>query len=287
MIEAVLVYNSAAGRLRLSQKRLKLLCETLYRNGIHSQLTATSPYPSSAPSLNLEGKELLIVYGGDGTIHEVLKEAVRWKVPIALLPGGTANVLARELGIPRNLERATEVVARRRLCRIHLGKANGAYFHSMAGVGLDGYLINQLDDRLKEVFSTTAYWITALTSFWKYPLPSFELSLDGETHRATFAVIGNARNYGGHLFITPHASVHEDCFDVCLFTAPHRLRFLIYLLGVFRGNHIQYPDVIYRKARNVRVFGDDAILVQTDGDVLGNIPMEFSSYSEGVQVVVP
>lgn len=287
MTEAVLLYNPAAGRLRLSQRRLNLLCETLYRKGIRSKLTATSPPGQSAPLLNLEGKQLLIVYGGDGTINQALEEAVRWRVPIAVLPGGTVNVLARELRIPLTLERALEVVVRGKLSRIHLGKANHTYFHLMAGIGPDGFLISQVNKRLKEVFSAASYWITGLTQFRKYPLHPFELNLDGEAYRATFAVIGNARSYGGQLLITPQASVYENCFDVCLFTANRRLRFVNYLLAALRGNHIGYPDVIYRKVRNVQVSGDDSIPVQMDGDVMGHIPMEFSSYNEGVQVVTP
>ena len=285
MIEAVLLYNPAAGGSELSPRRLQRLCETLYRSGIRSQPVMSTPVQESLPSL--DGKQLLIVYGGDGTIHEAIKEAIYWKVPMALLPAGTVNVLARELKLPRNLGQALEVVIRGKPRRIHLGKGGDAYFHLMAGVGLDAYLIRQLDPRLKQIFGATSYWITGLTSFWKYPIRRFEVDMDGVTYRATFAVIANARSYAGQLLITPHASVYEDCLDVCLFTGTHRARFFAYLLGAFRGKHIDYPDVIYRKTRSVRVAGEEPLSVQMDGEVVGQIPMEFSSFPEGVEIVLP
>ncbi len=284
MIEAVLLYNPAAGRSELSARRLQRLCEKLYRNGIRSQPVMTSPHQRWASTL--EGKQLLIVYGGDGTIHEAIREAVHWKVPVALLPGGTVNILARELSIPRNLERALEVIAGGKPRRIHLGKSGHDYFHLMAGVGLDAHLIRQLDPRLKRMFGTMSYWISGLISFWKYPMPRFEVDLDGETYPGTFVVIANARSYGGQLLITPHASVYEDCLDVCLFTGP-RSRFFAYLLGSFQGKHIHYSDVIYRKAHCVRVSGDASIQVQMDGELVGHIPMEFASFPAGVEVVTP
>ena len=287
MIEALLLYNPVAGRSPLTLQRLKNLREKLDRSGIRTQAFASYPERKSAPSFHLENKELLLVYGGDGTIHDAIQEAVKWKIPVGLLPGGTVNGLARELEIPQNLDQAIEVVARKKLHKIYLGKANGEFFHMMAGIGLDGYVINQLDLRLKKALGVSSYWIAGLTFFWKYPLKEFELTLDGENHRATFAVIGNGRLYGGQLLITPKASVNEDMLDVCMFTSKNRLRFFKYLGGAFNGRHVNYPDVFYRKSQEVRVSGDKTILVQMDGEVVGRIPMTFSTYREGIEIIVP
>ncbi len=164
MSTALLLYNPAAGRFPLSEKRLKALLKTLYDYGIRAETAITQP--SQQASLNLENKDLLIVYGGDGTLHEVIPEVVKWQVPVALLPAGTTNVLARELGIPRDPERALALVPQRKLQRIHLGWGDrgqdprglspisppqaGRYFHLMAGIGFDGDVISRTGQHLKK-----------------------------------------------------------------------------------------------------------------------------------------
>jgi YegS/Rv2252/BmrU family lipid kinase len=290
---ALLLYNPAAGRFPLSKKRLKAFLGTLYHYGIRTETAITQP--SQEVSLNLENKDLLIVYGGDGTLHEVIPEVLRWQVPVALLPAGTTNVLARELGIPRDPERALSLVPQGKLQKIHLGQASGSlspisqkrYFHLMAGVGFDGDVIYRTGPYMKKALGMAAYWLVAHVSLLKYPMTPFELSLEGEVHRGTFAVIGNARKYGGELLLTPKASVQENCLDVCLFTSQQRLRYLFYLWGVLSGRHLRYPDVLYRKVQHVKVSGDRPVPIQMDGELIGQSPMEFSSSSEGLQMVVP
>jgi YegS/Rv2252/BmrU family lipid kinase len=290
MNNALFLYNPAAGRFPLSERRLKAFLGTLNDYGIRTETAITQP--SQEVSLNLEDKDLLIVYGGDGTLHDVIPEALRWQVPVALLPAGTTNVLARELGIPRNPERALSLVPQRKLQKIHLGQAilgqgDRRYFHLMAGVGFDGDVISRTGYHMKKALGMAAYWLVAHVSLLKYPMTPFELTLEGEVHQGTFAVIGNARKYGGELHLTPKASVHENCLDVCLFTSQQRLRYLFYLWGVLSGRHLRYPDVLYRKVQHVKVSGDLPVPIQMDGELIGQSPMEFSTCSEGLQMVVP
>jgi len=287
MSNALLLYNPAAGRFPLSEKRLKALLRNLYRYGIRAETAITQPSQDVSAGLNLENKDLLIVYGGDGTLHKVIPEAVRWKIPVALLPAGTTNVLARELGIPRDPERALSLVPRRKLQKIHLGWAKGRYFHLMAGIGFDGEVISRTGQHMKKALGMGAYWLAAQVALLKYPMTPFELSWEGEVHQGTFAVIGNARNYGGELHFTPKASVQENCLDVCLFTSRKRWRYLLYLWGVLSGRHLRYPDVLYRKVQHVKVSSDRPVHIQMDGELIGQTPMEFSSSSETMEVLVP
>ncbi|MDA2923577.1 diacylglycerol kinase family lipid kinase [Acidobacteria bacterium AH-259-L09] len=287
MTNAVLLYNPAAGRFSLSEKRLKALLENLYRCGIRGEVVSTVSSTDPSLWLNLKDKDLLIVYGGDGTLHQVIGEAVRWKVPVALLPAGTANVLARELNIPRDPERALRVVVGRKIRKIHLGQANGNYFHLMAGIGFDADVIARVNERMKRAWGIGAYWVATATSLLKYPLRPFELNLDGEACQGTFAVVGNARGYGGQLLITPQASLYENCLDICVFTGHRRSRYLSYLLGALSGRHLRYPDVIYRKVQHVEISADDSIPIQMDGEMVGYGSIKFSTFAEGLELVVP
>ncbi len=282
--KALLLYNPVSGRLRLSARRLNRLVERIHGMGVEAEVVPSQTVPTP---LNLENKDLLIVLGGDGTIHSALPEAVRWKVPLALLPSGTANVLASELGIPRHPDRALRLIRSGRLRRIHLGRGDARYFHLMAGIGVDGYVLRQTSPRLKRTLGTFSYWWAGMRHFWTAPLQPFEIRLDDRAYPATFAVISNCRYYGGQLLMAPRATVFENCLDVCLFNSQNRLRFIQYLLGSVRGGHIHYPDVIYQKVTRIEVLGDSRIPVQMDGDVIGNAPMCFDSFEEGVEILCP
>lgn len=286
MREAVLYYNPAAGRFPLSERRLRNLLERLYRLGIRCDpVPATRPVSESP--LNLEGKQLLIVYGGDGTIHQALTALVRWDVPLGILPAGTANVLARELGVPLDPDRAVAVLTRGEPRRVCLGRADHRYFLLMAGVGLDGFVIRRVTHRFKKRLGVAAYWVMGLASLWRYPFVPFELEVDSTFYEATFAVVANASRYGGHLRIAPQASLFEDTLDVCMFTGASRLLFMRYLLAVLRGKHLDCPGVLYRKGRAIRIRGDQSIPVQMDGELGGCLPLSFDSARQRIQVMVP
>jgi YegS/Rv2252/BmrU family lipid kinase len=255
--------------------------------GISTEIQTSHSNGAKRPPLDLEGKQLVVVRGGDGTIHEVIPDVVKAGLPMAILPAGTANVLARELGLPRELDDAIDVLRRGRVKALHLGQANGQYFHLMAGIGADGYIISKVGSSLKGFLGVVAYWLTGLTRFWNYPLIPFEVEFEDGRETGTSAVISNARSYGGQLLLAPRASVFERNLDVCLFTATNHLRFVKYLWGSFQGKHLDYPDVIYRKAKSLLVTGSEQTPVQLDGELKGYLPRHFRSAEERLRVFVP
>ena len=287
MTRALLLINPVSGRRPVGEGGGKALQERLSRIGVDCEVVYTRNESRPVPRLDLSDKDLLIVYGGDGTVHQALGQAVEADCPMALIPAGTANVLVIETGIPRDLEGALQVIEGGCRRTIHLGRADGCFFHLMAGIGLDGYVIERVAPRLKRWFGALAYWIAGFQSLWSYPLPEFELSLDGRTHRATFAVVSNASNYGGRLIMAPRASLFEQCLDVCLFTSRRRGRFLTYLWGALSGRHIRYPDVVYRKVQRVEVSGDGSIPIQMDGELVGQVPMSFTIAPAALDLLVP
>jgi YegS/Rv2252/BmrU family lipid kinase len=286
-VSALLVYNPVAGRSALAKKRLELLSGKLRDFGVVPELHLAHPDCRCEMRLKLRDKSLLIICGGDGTIHNILPDALEARVPVGILPTGTANVLARELGVPTHLDQAIEVLSRGRMRSLSLGKADGRYFHLMAGVGADSYIINRVGLSLKRFLGVAAFWVTGLSRFWTYPLREFCVDIDGMSHTATFTVVSNSRYYGGHLLLTPRASVFENKLDVCLFTSKNHFRFLNYLWGSLRGNHLGYPDVIYEKANQIAISGDETIAVQLDGELAGHLPMKFAVADEYLDVIVP
>ncbi len=286
MTNAILLYNPAAGRSSLSPARLRKLLQRLQQSGICCEPVIVPPAIGDSPQIDLRNKKLLIVYGGDGTIHHAIQQAVGRDVSLALLPAGTANVLARELGIPLDPEQALDVVLHGTPRRISLGRSGDRCFHLMAGIGLDACVISHLNRRLKRVIGESAYWTAGIQTLLRYRPCAFQVQVGQETLEATFAVVANARNYGGHLRITPDAGLDDPVLDVCLFTSRRKLRFLQYLRGALWGDLRRYPDVIYRKAQTVQVSGPD-LPIQMDGEIVGRLPADFSIVTPGIQVLVP
>ncbi len=287
MKRALFYYNPNAGRITLSPRRRQKLIEAIHAMGLEVTAVRSSPASGALRSEDLHDHDLIIAYGGDGTIHQVLEPALDLQLPVAVLPAGTANVLARELSIPRDPTRALRLLKEGTRTRIRLGKSGPNYFHLMAGVGLDSQVIDQTSSALKRRFGVGSYWLAGLRAYRHLPLEPFEIYLDGRSAEATFAVISNSRLYGGHLQLAPDADVTEDCLDICLFTSRDRKRYVTYLLRVLTGGHVKLPDVHYVKARHISVRGKDSIPVQMDGEIIGTLPMDFSVARRSVEVFVP
>lgn len=287
MKRALLYLNPAAGRAPVTSERREQLLAYLQRLGYEASSQISSSADQVSCELDLDGVDLLVIQGGDGTIRSLLPAVVRSRVPVALIPSGTANVLARELGIPLRTRQALKVISEGRRRTLYLGESQGRYFHLMAGIGVDSHVISRTDERLKKMLGIGAFWLAGIRSYSTFPLTPFEISLDGVSQEATFAVISNSRFYGGHLMIAPRASVFEECLDVCLFKSTVRSRFIRYLVAVLRGQHLNFPDVIYRKVQSVQVRGDERIQVQMDGDIVGFLPMDFNVCPRGIEIFVP
>jgi diacylglycerol kinase (ATP) len=283
--DAILLFNPAAGRYDLSRKTFNRLLARLADYGIDCEPVITRPGALEIPLLERH-PELLLVYGGDGTIHQAIQQIAGKGIRLALLPGGTANVLARELGIPFDLAKAVEVAAKGRIRRISLGRSGRRYFHLMAGIGLDAFVVRNVRTGAKKILGQGAFWLFGFISFLRYPLKEFELELNGRKHRGTFAVIANARHYGGNLNFTPQADLSDGLLDVCIFTSRNKSRYASYLWAALRSGPAGFPDVIYERASEVRVTGA-GVPIQMDGEAIGFLPARFSIFEPGIDVMVP
>lgn len=231
--------------------------------------------------------DLVIVHGGDGTVNEAIQVLVGSATPLALWPGGTSNVLARELGLPGGLELLADVIAGERTRRVSVGRAGERYFLLMAGVGLDADVVRAVHPGLKRLTGEGAYWMAGLRQLtdW-HPVP-FLLESEAGQHRATFAVVANAASYGGGLRFAPEARMDDDLLDVCLFDCTQRHRFARYLAAAFSGSHLGMPGVTYLKTRRAVARGDGSRFVQVDGELLGPLPVSFDCVPDALSLVVP
>lgn len=229
----------------------------------------------------------VVAAGGDGTINEVMNGLVGLGVPLGVLPLGTANVFAREIGLPLDPALAAEVVARGRTATVHVGTANNRHFLLMAGVGFDAQVVYELPLALKSLLGRLAYVLTGLRVLASPPRRRLEVDLGGEVIAGFGVIVGNARHYGGPFQVTPLAGLQLPELDVCIFTRPGALSLFRYLSAVASGTHLTLTDVAYRKTCRFAVRSAGPLHVQADGDLSGTTPLEFRVTENALPVLVP
>ena len=290
MRSAVLIYNPHAGRPRDRRHAASRMVDALRRRGVHAEARATTA-AGDAERLSRDalaaGVETVIVHGGDGTGNEALQPLVGGTTALAVWPGGTANVLAQELGLPREVEPVADMIASGRTRQVSVGQAGQRYFLVMAGVGMDAAVVRAVNPALKRLAGQGAFWIAWVQHLVRWRPQAFVVDVDGQSHTATFAVLANAPAYGGGLRIAPHASLDSDCLDLCLFAWTDRHRFVRHLRASRGGGHLGLPGVSYLQARRATVSAPGSVWVQTDGELLGELPMTFECVPAALSVIVP
>jgi len=238
------------------------------------------------------GTSDVIVAGGDGTINEAIQGLAGTKARLAIIPRGTANVLAHELGLPLNDEQAVKIVAQGKSRQIYLGVAiyettnERRHFVLMAGIGLDASVVRRVQPNLKKRIGKGAFWISGLSHLADWNPRPFILEINGQEYTSTFAAIGKAAKYGGDLAITPGARLDQPEFEICIIETRSRLRYLRLLSHAMRnGMPRNAPEVQFVNAVTVKALGDAP--VQIDGELIGHLPMRFEIAPHSLQVIVP
>jgi len=297
--EAVIVYNPAAGRRRgRRMAELEQARQILWRNGIRAELRGTQGTGTATGITRDEiarGKELVIVCGGDGTINEVVNGLAGTHIPMAVLPAGTANVLAKELGVPWDIPQAAELIPSGQLRRVALGKVTqtrtrqSRYFLSLAGAGPDGVLVYSVNPGLKERTGQFAYWMEGLQQMATYGFPLFSVTVGGKHAAASAVIVGRTKHYGGPFRITTEADLFGEEFEVVVVTSRSRLAYLKLLplawLEKLRGRE----KVRFWKGAQVscEAINDPRVYAQVDGESFGRLPVEFEIVSDALTLVVP
>ncbi|TAN41368.1 MAG: diacylglycerol kinase family lipid kinase [Nitrospirae bacterium] len=222
--------------------------------------------------------DMLISAGGDGTINEVVNGLAGSGVPLAIIPLGTTNVLAREIFPHRTFSEVLEVIAGGRPRNVSLGRIEhrsgerqeSRLFCLMAGIGFDGQAVRDVNLRLKGYTGPGAYVLSGLKTLARYAPPEIVLRVDGQEISGYAAIIGNISRYGGDFRVTPDARIDDPQLYACVFRGKRRLDLLRYVLMLPFGRHIKAPDVTYVRAKEIVVRGSAPM--QIDGDYLGSSP---------------
>ncbi len=301
---ALLIHNPNAGyggsgrRRKLDEAR-----RILALGGIQADLQETRA-PGEATAMahraSVEGRQLVIACGGDGTLNEIVNGLAAQKnghrVPLALLPGGTANVLAKEIGLPWDIPAAAEKLVHGEIKEIALGLATpvkepskALYFLSVAGAGPDGMIVYSIDLDLKARLGILAYWWQGVRQVFRYKFPHFRVVSGEKKLDVSLVVVGRTKHYGGPFRITDEADLYADQFEFMGLTTRSGFRYLSYLPTLWAGKLRGTEGVHYWKARSIvcEPLDSNPVYAQVDGEPLARLPVEFKIVPRALKLLVP
>jgi diacylglycerol kinase (ATP) len=288
----LLIHNPTAGRR--ARGKFERWCTALTRLGAAVTLARTEG-PRHAIELARNADPLrfdaVAVAGGDGTITEAINGLASVALPLALLPLGTANVLANELDLPRDLDALAELAAFAPPRHILPGEilAEGQNepwrFLLMAGMGFDAEVVAHLDLALKRRIGKGAYAIGSLAQLARHDKRRFAVRIDGVRIDPASLVIARSQFYGGRFVLAPAARLDAAKLYAVEFPAPSRLAALRYMAAVVTGTLAQQCDVRVESAQRIEIDGPEGAPVQVDGDVRVHLPARISLAAEPVAII--
>ena len=268
MRRAALIYNPRSGRQQHARV-LDAILANLRAGSLEVEPVPTTFAGQAVELAREHGREAeaVVACGGDGTMREVAAGLLGTQAALGILAGGTANLLARALGLPVDPVAAATVLARLPARPLDVGLAGEHPFLMMVSAGLDANLLASLDTRLKWRFGKAAIACQGLAEWWRYPYPPLQVVADGERISASFAAVSNTPYYAGSFRLAPDAQPDDGWFELVVFHGTGRTATLSFTLDLFRSAHARRKDVSIRRVREVVFEGPDGAPAQVDGDV--------------------
>lgn len=289
----MVIFNPTAGGDR--RRRLLKTLALLNARGCIVTLRETAKVGDAeafAAGASPDDCDVVVVAGGDGTINEAINGLASSgaRVPLGIIPLGTANVLAHEIGLRLAPKAVAQALAEGPVRRIHLGRAGERTFMLMAGAGFDAVVVEHVSLRLKRLFGKAAYVWEMLRQSRRYGFPTLTVTdLDtGTVRQAATAVALNGRRYGGPFLVVREGGLTQPCLDMVLLKRKGMWNVIRYSVGLASGALADFDDVEVLRSTAFTIDGGGAHEpVQGDGDIIARLPTRVSVAEETVGLVFP
>jgi len=233
---------------------------------------------------------MVVAVGGDGTIREVAQGLEGSDKPLLIVPCGTENLLANELGFDKKVSTIIRTFESGMIRRLDLGSANGKCFTSIAGFGFDGQVVRRVHEQRKGHIDYFDYVSPLWRTFWDYAFAPMQVQVDGEEifDGPGLVFVGNISRYAVGLKILNDADFSDQLLDVCIYRCGSKLRLIKHSIQTVLKQHTYGQDVIYRQARSITVRSDvQGIATEIDGDPGPALPVQIDVIPQAVNVLVP
>jgi YegS/Rv2252/BmrU family lipid kinase len=288
------VFNPTAGSRRRS--RLNQTVQLLRDSGCEVDVQATTARGDAESIARAFGgprreHDLLVIAGGDGTINEAVNGLLagggEGASSLALVPLGTANVLANEIGLAIAPAAVARTIAGGAAVCAYVGVANGRCFTAMAGAGFDAHVVANVNPRVKRLLGKGAYVLESLRQLWRFPFPRYRVTVDGQSYDAASVIVAKGHFYAGRYVCAPEARLDQPEFHVCLFERGGRWNAIRYALALALGRLPRLPDFRILPGRTVTIDGPAGDPLQGDGDIIAHLPVRIEIAPQALRLIVP
>ena len=285
----LLVHNPGAGGSR-EQRRLAAVVARLQKRDCSVELRTTEA-PGEARTIARAAAgsdaDAVVAAGGDGTVNEVVNGLRDTGLALGIVPIGTANVFAAEIGMPTDADGIARVLLEGPEASVYLGCVNGRLFTMMAGIGFDAHAVAAVEARRRHRLGKLAYVLAGLAVLARGPRKTYRIRIDGTPLEAAGLVAANGRYYAGRYVLAPNADVRVPELHACLFPRAGRWNTVRYILAVFAGRLESLSDARIVPARRIEVMDGDDEPVQADGDLVAALPVTLALHPRPIRVIVP
>ncbi len=276
---------------RKGQNSLPLAVEYFYDHGLELIIKPIKDFSELGVVVREYAPRIdcVIVGGGDGTLNAIVDSLVETNLPLGILPLGTANDLARTLGIPINIKQACDVIANGMLKSIDLGCVNGKYFFNVASIGLSVDITNKLTGCLKKRWGILAYGITALQVVSKTRPFRATIKVDDQELpiKTVQIAIGNGKYYGGGMAIAEDAAIDDQRLDLYSIELKRWWQVFPMIWRLPKGEHEDLKWVRTIEGKEIEIHTTKSYDINTDGEITTFTPAKFKVVPHALQVYVP
>ncbi|MFZ2145890.1 MAG: YegS/Rv2252/BmrU family lipid kinase [Sedimentisphaerales bacterium] len=233
---------------------------------------------------------MVAVVGGDGTVREVAHGLEGSDKPLLIVPHGTENLLANELGFDEKLKTIIRTFEAEYIRPLDLGSANGKCFTSIAGFGFDGEVVKRVSEQRKGHIDHFDYFWPIWRTFWNYKFDPMKVEVDGEEifDGPGLVFVGNISRYAVGLQVLHYANFGDGLLDVCIYKCASQLHLVKHSVMTILKQHADTSDVIYRQGKNILVSSEtDSVMTEIDGDPGPALPVEIKVIPQAVNCIVP
>lgn len=239
-----------------------------------------------------DAAELMVIVGGDGTVHACLPVAMETSIPIYQLPTGTENLFAREFSMGRCPERLVRAIERWRIVEVDVGEANGRPFVLMVSAGLDASVLHRLAATRNGPIRHASYLPHILAELVRPSFPRLTVKADGLTivgNQPGLVIVANSRHYAMRLNPARRADVADGRLDAVFLPMRTRIRAIAWMIAAATGRLLRSPDCVRTRCTTVRIEAEGPALVQMDGEAVGEdaLPMRITVRPGALKVLSP
>ena len=288
-----IIINPASGR---TEPILSIINAAMKEAGIHWDVSITKEKGDGlqlAKAAVKQGAEVVCVYGGDGTVMEVMSGLMGSAVPLAILPGGSANIMASELNIPQDLKEACKLICEgpATLRAIDVGQFDKHYFIVWISIGFEAVMVKGANRKSKNRFGRFAYLFSAIASLKQISTVRYDLRIDGQEDKVegVTCIIANAGNLGfTNVSLDRHIDVSDGLLDIIVVRKANlSLLKLMLITLIKRERPDNFELVEHWQGKEISVTSSLTQVVQCDGEVLEKIPIHIKIIPGAIKVLVP